>query len=30
MIRQPDPKPDVLARRDAIVAGLRALLPEPA
>ena len=28
MIRQPDPKPDVLARRDAIVAGLRALLPE--
>ncbi|MBS0644456.1 MAG: FAD-linked oxidase C-terminal domain-containing protein [Acetobacteraceae bacterium] len=27
MIRQPDPKPDVLARRDAIVAGLRALLP---
>jgi glycolate oxidase len=28
MIRQPDPKPDVLARRDSIVAGLRALLPE--
>jgi glycolate oxidase len=28
MIRLPDPKPDVLARRDAIVAGLRALLPE--
>ena len=28
MIRQPDSKPDVLARRDAIVAGLRALLPE--
>ncbi len=28
MIRQPDPKPDVMARRDAIVAGLRALLPE--
>ena len=27
MIRQPEPKPDVLARRDAIVAGLRALLP---
>src|SRR3954463_9212185 len=27
MIRQPDPKPDVLARRDTIVAGLRALLP---
>ena len=28
MIRQPAPKPDVIARRDAIVAGLRALLPE--
>jgi glycolate oxidase len=28
MIRQPDPKPDVLARRDTIIAGLRALLPE--
>jgi len=28
MIRLPTPKPDVLARRDAIVAGLRALLPE--
>ena len=28
MIRQPDPKPEILARRDAIVAGLRALLPE--
>ncbi len=27
MIRQPSPKPDVLARRDSIVAGLRALLP---
>ena len=27
MIRQPEPKPDVMARRDAIVAGLRALLP---
>ena len=27
MIRQPKPKADVLARRDAIVAGLRALLP---
>ncbi|MDB5401035.1 MAG: FAD-binding oxidoreductase, partial [Rhodopila sp.] len=26
MIRQPDPKPDVMARRDTIVAGLRALL----
>src|SRR5690348_2410680 len=30
MIRQPEPKPDVLARRDAIVAGLRALLPDDA
>ena len=30
MIRLPDPKPDVLARRDAIVAGLRALLPDDA
>ncbi|PPQ26677.1 FAD-linked oxidase C-terminal domain-containing protein [Rhodopila globiformis] len=28
MIRQPPPKPDVMARRDSIVAGLRALLPE--
>jgi glycolate oxidase len=28
MIRQPTPKPDVMARRDSIVAGLRALLPE--
>ncbi len=28
MIDQPEPKRDVLARRDAIVAGLRALLPE--
>src|ERR1700686_4750325 len=28
MIRQLDPKPDVMARRDSIVAGLRALLPE--
>ncbi len=28
MIRLPDPKPDVMARRDSIVAGLRALLPE--
>jgi glycolate oxidase len=27
MIPQPAPKPDVLARRDAIVAGLKALLP---
>src|SRR5436309_8641893 len=26
MITQPEPKPDVLARRDAIVAGLRPLL----
>ena len=30
MIRQPEPKPDVLARRDAIVAGLRAMLPAEA
>ena len=30
MIRLPEPKPDVLARRDAIVEGLRALLPEDA
>ncbi|MBN8897576.1 MAG: FAD-binding protein, partial [Rhodospirillales bacterium] len=30
MIRQPDPKPEILARRDQIVAGLRALLPEDA
>jgi glycolate oxidase len=29
MIRLPDPKPDVLARRDAVIAGLRAVLPEP-
>ena len=28
VIRQPDPKPDVMARRDSIVAGLRGLLPE--
>jgi glycolate oxidase len=28
MIAQPAPKPEVLARRDAIAAGLRALLPE--
>ncbi len=28
MIAQPEPKQDVLARREAIVAGLRALLPE--
>jgi glycolate oxidase len=28
MLRQPDPKQDVLRRRDSIVAGLRALLPE--
>jgi glycolate oxidase len=28
MIAQPAPKPEVLARRDAIVAGLRRLLPE--
>ncbi len=28
MIRLPTPKPDVLARRDAIIAGLRDLLPE--
>jgi glycolate oxidase len=30
MIRQPEPKADVLARRDQIVAGLRALLPDSA
>ena len=30
MIRLPDPKPEVLAQRDAIIAGLRALLPEDA
>jgi glycolate oxidase len=30
MIRQPKPKADVLARRDQIVAGLQALLPESA
>ncbi|MGE0224069.1 MAG: FAD-linked oxidase C-terminal domain-containing protein [Acetobacteraceae bacterium] len=28
MIRLPDPKPETLARRDAIVAGLRGLLPD--
>jgi glycolate oxidase len=28
MIRQPEPKPEVMARREAIVAGLAALLPE--
>ncbi|MBN9511447.1 MAG: FAD-binding protein [Alphaproteobacteria bacterium] len=28
MIQQPEPKRDVLARRESIVAGLRALLPE--
>ena len=28
MIRQPAPKSDVMARRDSIVAGLRALLPD--
>ena len=28
MIRQPAPKPEILARRAEIVAGLRALLPE--
>lgn len=28
MIRQPDPKTDVVARRDEIVAGLRAIVPE--
>ena len=27
MIAQPEPKPEILARRDAIVAGLRALVP---
>ena len=30
MIRLPDPKPEILARRDDIVAGLRALLPADA
>ena len=30
MIRQPEPRPEVLARRDAIVAGLRELLPAEA
>src|SRR5579871_133824 len=30
MLRQPDPKPGILARRDTIVAALRALLPEDA
>ncbi len=30
MIRLPDPKPEIMANRDAIVAGLRALLPEDA
>jgi glycolate oxidase len=29
VIAQPEPKPDILARRDAIVAGLRALVPDP-
>jgi glycolate oxidase len=28
MIAQPSPKPEILARRDAIVAGLRAILPD--
>src|SRR6202790_5636357 len=28
MIRLPDPKPEVMARRDAVVAGLRAVLPD--
>ncbi len=28
MIRQPDPKPEIMARRGSIVAGLKALLPE--
>jgi glycolate oxidase len=28
MIRQPAPKPEILARKDAIVAGLRAILPD--
>jgi glycolate oxidase len=28
MIQQPEPKRDVLARREAIIAGLRAMLPE--
>ena len=28
MIRLPDPKPDVLASRDAVIAGLRAVLPD--
>ena len=30
MLRLPDPKPEVLARREAIVAGLRDLLPDEA
>jgi len=30
VIRQPEPKADILARRDAIVAALRALLPQDA
>jgi glycolate oxidase len=30
MIRQPEPKADILARRDAIVSGLAALLPDDA
>ena len=30
MIRQPEPKADILARRDAIIGSLRALLPEDA
>ena len=29
MIRLPDPKPDVLARRDAVIAGLRAAVADP-
>ena len=28
MIRQPEPKPEIIARRDAIVRGLRPLVPE--
>src|ERR1700761_8953264 len=28
MIRQPDPKPEILARRDEIIDGLRGLLPD--
>ena len=30
MMQQPEPKADILARRDAIVAGLAALLPPEA